>query len=90
MAELKKLRECPFCGGEAKLQREHDIFTDSYEAYFECKDCGARTKSVDVTGYSRDGSAVFNPLILLESLWNNRATESEIRNKAINDFFNEY
>ena len=39
MSQLKNLRECPFCGGEA----EHEIFDDGFFAWgrVECKQCGA-------------------------------------------------
>ena len=72
MAELKT---CPFCGGEASIKREHDSFTDTYEGYIECVQCGSRTKSVDITMDSRDTIARPNPIRYVVELWNARETE---------------
>lgn len=83
MAELKK---CPFYGGEAEIKTEHDHFSDSYESYVECKECKARTKSIDTTCSTRDSITGFNPLSHIRDLWNNRIIEREIRAKAIDEF----
>lgn len=40
---MEKLKPCPFCGGEAKVQR----FPRNYSVY--CTECGARTMSFKPT-----------------------------------------
>ena len=72
MAELKK---CPFCGGEAILDRE-DIF---------CDDCHLSMKIHDRL-YNREAETYEEAKKQTIEAWNNRATEAEIRAKAIDEF----
>lgn len=72
MAELKK---CPFCGGEAILDRE-DIF---------CDDCHLSMKIHDRL-YNREAETYEEAKKQTIEAWNNRATESKIRAKAIDEF----
>lgn len=70
MAELKK---CPFCGGEVQIYTESvDAETEVY--HFECGSCNSDT----YFDYADREEAI--------EAWNNRATESEIRAKAIDEF----
>ena len=69
MAELKKLRECPFCGGEAK-----EILILGRDGV-SCVECGAMFRAE----WEEEAKDVVNR-------WNNRATETEIRAKAIDEF----
>lgn len=69
MAELKK---CPFCGGEAK-------FTYSVNGncmHIHCEDANCIGSTI-MNDYETEAEAI--------KAWNNRATESEIRAKAIDE-----
>lgn len=78
MAELKK---CPFCGGEAELEREWvDGF---YQKYYSCVHvvCQKCYATIGRTYNDKDRSKGY-----AIKVWNNRATEAEIRAKAIDEF----
>lgn len=71
MAELKK---CPFCGGEAILDRE-DIF---------CDDCHLSMKIHDRL-YNREAETYEEAKKQTIEAWNNRVTEADIRAKALDE-----
>ena len=72
MAELKK---CPFCGGEAEVVKVHSgVAMFPYTVVCKSNECSA---SVGVFKETREKAI---------EVWNNRATESEIRAKAIDEF----
>lgn len=72
MAELKKnlLRECPFCGGEANFLKNG---AGCFQVY--CDNCEVRQYAY---AHKDKEEAI--------EAWNNRATEAEIRAKAIEEF----
>ena len=97
MAELKK---CPFCGGEATLEkyRESDDGRMDKVARVKCK-CGVEVhlafsefnRAKDDFGYkggyySQNKEFWDGMHQRLIDKWNNRPTESEIRAKAIDEF----
>ena len=74
MAELKKLRECPFCGGEAKIDWYEDDSNKTHW-FIYCCDCSCELSFNTETSKEE----------AIET-WNSRATEAEIRAKAIDEF----
>ncbi len=69
---MADLKKCPFCGGEAELvEQKHREYASTY--YVSCKMCNC--KSIER----------MNVDAILEA-WNNRATEAELRAKAIDEF----
>lgn len=40
MEMVKKLKPCPFCGGEAKLWQFRNWDADCFETWVRCKGCG--------------------------------------------------
>ena len=83
--ELKKnlLRECPFCGGEVKG------YADNHKkAMIECKNCNMYFGvQLEIGCELVEGwRAMFDSKEELFEAWNNRVTEAEIRNRAIDDF----
>lgn len=82
MAELKKnlLRECPFCGGEAKIASRSLIDGIHSIESITCKHCHVTIDRIwcQNTPYQTEVN-------VLEA-WNNRATEAGIRAKAIDEF----
>ena len=73
MAELKK---CPFCGGEAHERTAYPVDESGLEMNMYIVGC----KNCDI-----EFSWLWNKECAAE-LWNNRATEAEIRAKAIDEF----
>ena len=41
---MTNLKPCPFCGGEAEINREQDIHLDCEIVWVECKECNAKSK----------------------------------------------
>ena len=78
MAEL--IKKCPFCGGEAKI-----TCVSNYGGIetISCKKC-----HVDIRRVWCKDTPLESEVNVLES-WNNRVTEAEIRNKAIDEFAEE-
>ena len=72
MAELKK---CPFCGGEAYSYKSKNLLGEMF-CGIECEsnECIVHTM---IAEYPTEEKAI--------EQWNNRVTEAEIRNKAIDD-----
>jgi Lar family restriction alleviation protein len=70
MAELKK---CPFCGGEAKFTYS----VNGSHMHIHCEDTNCIGSTI-MNDYETEAEAI--------EAWNNRATESEIRAKAIDEF----
>lgn len=68
---MAELKKCPFCGGEAELNYYGSESMPFYS--ISCKECGCNQDT------SIHKEAVINA-------WNNRATEAEIRAKALSDF----
>lgn len=68
---MAELMKCPFCGGEAELNYYGSESMPFYSV--SCKECGCNQET------SIHKEAVINA-------WNNRATEAEIRAKALDDF----
>jgi Lar family restriction alleviation protein len=80
MAELKK---CPFCGGEVKG------YADNHKkVMIECKNCNMYFGvQLEIGCELVEGwKAMFDSKEELFEAWNNRATEAEIRAKAIDEF----
>ena len=80
MAELKK---CPFCGGEVKG------YADNHKkAMIECKNCNMYFGvQLEIGCELVEGwKAMFDSKEELFEAWNNRATESEIRAMAVDEF----
>ena len=73
MAELKK---CPFCGGEAYSYKSKNLLGEMFWG-IECEsnECIVHTMTAE---YPTEEKAI--------EQWNNRATEAEIRAKAISEF----
>ena len=74
MAEIKLL-PCPFCGGEAIIDRD-EIFCDSCHLQMRYEN---RIYSMEAMNYEEAREQTFEA-------WNNRATESEMRTKTIDEF----
>lgn len=73
MAELKK---CPFCGGEAYLYKSENLLGDLFFGVdCESNECIVHTMTAE---YPTEEKAI--------EAWNNRATEADIRAKAIDEF----
>ena len=67
---MENLKKCPFCGGQAKLYA--DLFMTSF--WVECNTCGCKNQK---RAHS-DEIAI--------NIWNNRATEAELRANVIDEF----
>lgn len=46
--DYQRLRNCPFCGGEAKIKRgmPKQQRNDCKQAFIQCRRCGAKTKTL--------------------------------------------
>lgn len=65
--DYQKLRECPFCGGEAMLNAGNDR---NY-SLVKCRDCGAESGMVKVSAeYCADERAIY--------AWNRRTENKEV------------
>lgn len=53
----EELKPCPFCGGEAEIERKGSIRASMIIA---CLDCGARVESGDVYGLTKPESYKWN------------------------------
>ncbi len=49
MAEMNKLKPCPFCGGEAVHLRSNLVYTTTYVS---CTKCSARTDYYNTKGWA--------------------------------------
>lgn len=83
MAELKK---CPFCGGEAEIRELVDRDIHGYNIGIRymvgcIDDDGRCCMDIETGAYRKVEDAIAH--------WNNRATEAEIRAKAISEFASE-
>lgn len=82
MAELIKLKPCPFCGGEAKIVETKECWGQGENANkvtISCCECFVEIRVADHESYS------FLTKKAIEK-WNNRVTEADVFNKAIDDF----
>jgi len=65
---MDKLKSCPFCGGNAKLN--HYIDDDMKRSQVACQKCGTRGENFTIsTEYSSDGKAI--------AFWNRREGDTE-------------
>ena len=76
MIDEKKLKPCPFCGGEAEVVEFHDILDDSDKVYVACTQCRAQTQeiytSVRIFGNIPQSLSPFEVIIVA---WNRRVGE---------------
>lgn len=66
----KKIKPCPFCGGEARLEHPSGPYMEPYKgaSMVECTNCHAMTRSFSVaTEYSSDDKAI--------EAWNRRVKD---------------
>ena len=69
-----QLKNCPFCNGEAYLEKSYRTFAEGKVAFVRCKKCGAsgrRVKLADFGKSSYSGEA----LKKAADLWNERAND---------------
>ena len=75
MAELKP---CPFCGGEAYLERSHRAFIGAKStkvSFVRCKECNARSGRFKINDYGHTSHSVEAEASAIEA-WNRR-TEND-------------
>lgn len=75
MAKDRRLLPCPFCGGEAYMNKRGSRFGPI--CFVKCEVCGAQTraKSIEESVESDDWNDA--QMFTVESLWNNRFHEKE-------------
>ena len=74
---MTKLKPCPFCGGEGKLQNNL-LGGYCYQAFVKCTQCYSTGPTVEVIGKSgRDYEALVEADNQAEKLWNKRAGETK-------------
>jgi len=69
------LRECPFCGGKAMLEKSHRAFIDGKTtrvSFVRCKECNARSGRQKIGDFGHTSSSVEANRIVIEA-WNRRA-----------------
>ncbi len=70
-----KLKSCPFCGGEAVIEKNHRAFINGVStrvSFVHCKKCNARTGRFKLEDYgctSHSNTAVKNAI----EAWNKRS-----------------
>lgn len=42
---MVELKECPHCGGIAKIMTRYSLRSECYYTFIKCKTCGAQSKS---------------------------------------------
>ena len=67
--EEPKLKQCPFCGGEAYYVTPKSVNSAFVSVGVECKKCGANPYSVLVYRFETD----LNKKAAIAELWNRRA-----------------
>lgn len=76
---MTELKPCPFCGGEAYLERSHRAFIDGKStkvALVRCKKCNARTERFCLKNFGRTSHSVEAEILAIEA-WNRRYDPSE-------------
>ena len=56
----EKLKPCPFCGGEAVLERRSRAFINARTtrvSYVYCRNCNARTERIPLEKYGKSSSS---------------------------------
>ena len=68
MEKSEKLKPCPFCGGEARVDRYNDEYCRDYYLFFtRCQDCKVRTP--EIHSHIDDSSGAYERAI---KVWNRR------------------
>ena len=67
---LERMKRCPFCGGEARVQSLMD------KVWIECRGCGARSRSVKTSPFQASAE------IALEQ-WNARVSDEQMLDKSL-------
>ena len=71
---MSELKPCPFCGGEAKLEKSTRAFVGGKStkcSLVHCSKCNARTAKFDITDYGRSSHSLAARLDAIEA-WNRR------------------
>ena len=69
-----KLKKCPFCGGEAYLERSHRAFINAKSTrgcFVRCTNCNARSGRKSVSEYGHTSYSIDAEEAVVE-MWNRR------------------
>ena len=69
-----ELKNCPFCGGKAYLERSHRAFINAQPAkvcFVRCTECNARSGRVKISDYGHSSHSIEAEEKVVE-MWNRR------------------